>query len=411
MKNYFLLLIMMFVSGCSLSVHNGNVDLDTPLGNIDVNDGNVSLDTPIGDSSVKDETVSEKIKKEALSKSQSPISILKESCEIEYQKIIDEHGKEFNDCMGTVDDSYSCDKKEKKTNLVLIMDASGSMARTIKGQSRMEIAKTATTEFVENLKDDINFGMIVYGHKGSTAEKTISCSGIEVFTPLGTQNRNNTKNLIDQLHPVGWTPIADSLLKAQSVLSPHLSSQNNNSILLVSDGEETCDGSPAKIASSLSQSDNLTINVIGFDVIGDAENQLKNIAKNGNGQYYSARTANELNTALKNLTKVTCASAPDAWSDGFESVLTNYLDCEFRLNDESFEVSQSITFDLEKTQCKSYIQNKYAKRKQSIRAMIEATPEAGKKKLKKISPVSDESFFNQDLSDSLGDDTDLLNDF
>ena len=391
MKNYLLLfsgvVIATLLTGCGSS---SDGDLDTSGTN-----GNISINSNEGAIPKKSPT---------LAKSQS--LTIEEQCEPEYQKIIDKHGKEFNDCMGTVDDAYYCDKKKKKTNLVLIMDASGSMARTIKGQSRMEIAKSAASEFIGNLKNDINFGMIVYGHKGSTAEKAVSCSGIDVFTPLGTGNRGEANQVISNLKPVGWTPIADSLSKARSVLVSHAGSESNNTVLLVSDGKETCDGSPDSVAASLAQKDNITVNVIGFDVVGETENQLKSVAENGNGQYYSARTTNELSAALKNLTKVTCASAPNAWSEGFDSVLTSYLDCGFRLDAEALDISQSASFDLKKEQCEAYVTNKYEKREKSLRAMIEVANEAGEKRLQNVNPNSGDSFFNQEMSDEMGDEED-----
>jgi Mg-chelatase subunit ChlD len=319
-----------------------------------------------------------------------------DSCDTSYQKLVDKYGKEYGDCYGNVDDSYACDEKKKITNLILVLDGSGSMGAKVQNESKMEIAKAAASNFVGSLKSEVNFGFVVYGQKGSTAQKAISCAGIDTIATLGKLNATATKAEIAKLKPVGWTPIADSLKKAQTLLEKYPADKYRNIILLISDGEETCDGNPVAVASALQASESKTItNVIGFDVGGAAEAQLKNIASSGAGAYYSARTANELNSALVNLTKVTCASQPNAWSKGFSSVLDNFLECNQRLGDEKHDIQMAIGLDeIGNPKCKTAIKEKYNERYTSIYGQIKAAESAGNAKLKNISPNSDDAFFN-----------------
>ncbi|MDD3066697.1 MAG: VWA domain-containing protein [Candidatus Gracilibacteria bacterium] len=330
-----------------------------------------------------------------------------DSCDASFQKLVDKYGKEYGDCYGNVDDSYACSEKQKITNLILVLDGSGSMGAKVQDESKMEIAKAAASNFVGSLKSEVNFGFIIYGQKGSTAQKAISCAGIDTIATLGKVNATATKAEIAKLRPVGWTPIADSLRKAQTLLEKYPADKYRNIILLISDGEETCDGDPVATAKALQASGSKTVtNVIGFDVGGEAEAQLKNIASNGSGAYYSARTANELNSALVNLTKVTCASQPNAWSKGFSSVLDNFLECNQRLGDEKHEIQMAIGLDeIGNPKCKAAIKAKYDERYQSIYTQIKAAEAAGNAKLKNISPNSDDAFFNPATTKEVDDET------
>lgn len=66
-------------------------------------------------------------------------------------------------------------------NVEIILDASGSMAAKVDGQTRMELAKETINNFLKNIPEKANVSLRVYGHKGSGSEsdKEMSCSAIE----------------------------------------------------------------------------------------------------------------------------------------------------------------------------------------------------------------------------------------
>ncbi len=229
------------------------------------------------------------------------------SCDEQYQALREYNKTDFSNCQLAVR-SGEFEEKEpvkprKQNNTVLIFDASGSMAGQVDGRSKLDIAKEAVSKYVDNLADtNVNLSVVVYGHKGnnSTSQKKNSCEGIEEVYYLGGVNSEVVKKKVAPLRATGWTPIAQSFLKAKEILSQYQGEQYNNSILLVSDGKETCDGNPIEIIKELQASGlKVTANVIGFDVGGEDERQLKNIAENGNGQYYSAKSALELEAAMQ----------------------------------------------------------------------------------------------------------------
>lgn len=324
-----------------------------------------------------------------------------EKCEQQYQNLVDLAGKDYSDCYGTVELS-ECEKKKaqmanKKKNLVLVVDASGSMAAQVKGQSKMEIAKAAASEFITNLDPAMNLSVVVYGHKGNNtgAGKSASCAGIEEVYYLGELNADIAKSKITPLQPTGWTPIAASLAKAQEILNPYPQESNINTVVLISDGEETCGGDPKNKASELNKSNlNVVVNVVGFDVGGAAESQLKSVATNGGGQYFSARTSEELQTVLARIGALECTlKSNSAYAQSLISVNTSMSDCLLKINTElnpykikinMLGVGNNKEVD-EKTgvsvDCKKYVMDKYSERSDSIREQINAAHEEGKEKL------------------------------
>jgi Ca-activated chloride channel homolog len=66
-----------------------------------------------------------------------------------------------------------------KSNLILIFDASGSMWGQINGKGKITIAKEAMDLIVNDLPDDINIGLVAYGHR-----RKGDCDDVETLIPI-----------------------------------------------------------------------------------------------------------------------------------------------------------------------------------------------------------------------------------
>jgi Ca-activated chloride channel homolog len=186
---------------------------------------------------------------------------------------------------------------KKNINIAIILDASGSMKAKQGGKSRMEIAKDAVEDFVSNLPENTKVSLTLYGHKGTSkdADKELSCKAIDEVYPLETYDSGKFDRALEDAVPKGWTPIASALEKAGKSLEGNNSEDHTNVIYLVSDGEETCDGDPAKAAEKLVSSNiEPIINVIGFAVNQDQQKQLEEVAKAAEGRYIQANNQQEL---------------------------------------------------------------------------------------------------------------------
>jgi hypothetical protein len=108
-------------------------------------------------------------------------------------------------------------------------------------------------------------------------------------------NKSEFLRVVNSFQPIGWTPIAGALNKAREMLSDQRGETSTNLVYIVSDGIETCGGDPAAAARELHQSRiKAIINIIGFAVNSQAQQQLRAVAEAGGGQYFEARNANEM---------------------------------------------------------------------------------------------------------------------
>src|SRR6185295_9936001 len=102
----------------------------------------------------------------------------------------------------------------------------------------------------------------------------------------------------------GMTPIGASL---EQVAQDLQGAQGDVLVVLVSDGDETCDGDPAQVATRI-HADNAKIrfDVIGFNV-GPEEwrTRLSGIAQGGGGSYFDAKDAAQLVDALQQAVALT----------------------------------------------------------------------------------------------------------
>ncbi|MFC4353516.1 VWA domain-containing protein [Chryseomicrobium palamuruense] len=182
-------------------------------------------------------------------------------------------------------------------NLEIILDASGSMGADAGGETRMNQAKREIQNFLASAPEESNVSLRVYGHKGTgdSADKEMSCAAIEEVYERGPYDEAAFQQAMDQFEPAGWTPIAGALESAAESFEGLDGETNTNLIYLVSDGIETCDGDPVSAAKSFAGSNiSPIINVIGFNADSEAQQQLKEVAKEANGTYTNVQNAEGL---------------------------------------------------------------------------------------------------------------------
>ncbi|QWC23096.1 VWA domain-containing protein [Bacillus haikouensis] len=195
-------------------------------------------------------------------------------------------------------------KEEKKKNVAILIDSSGSMAAEVSGGQKMELAKEAVSKFAAGFPDDATISLRVYGHKGtgSDADKKLSCSSDELIYEPNTYDQSSFDKALTQFKPSGWTPLGSSLKSAYEDLKQKAGEDTENIVYVVSDGVETCDGNPVEEAGKLADSDlKAAVNIIGFDVDDKGQEQLKAAAEDGNGKYFTVNSKVELENSLQEL--------------------------------------------------------------------------------------------------------------
>ncbi len=180
---------------------------------------------------------------------------------------------------------------------MFILDASGSMwGRLADGKPKIAVARDVMGKLTSELPSSVSAGLIAYGHR-----KKGDCSDIEVVQSLSANGGVSIGQRLEQLVPKGKTPISDALTLAAQTLT---GLEDDRTIVLVSDGLETCSGDPCAVAEALHKSDaNLKIHVVGYGVDKTAQKQLQCVAMKGGGAYFKANDTSGLTDALTQVTQ------------------------------------------------------------------------------------------------------------
>lgn len=175
---------------------------------------------------------------------------------------------------------------------LFILDASGSMWGQLQdGKSKITVARKVLGDLALTLPSSVSAGLIAYGHR-----RKGDCSDIELVEPITKSGGPSIANRLKSLTPRGKTPISDALKMAGEALT---GLEDERTIVLVSDGIETCKGDPCAVAEALRNSAaNLKIHVVGYGVDAKARAQLQCVAEKGGGAYFSADHTAALSDAL-----------------------------------------------------------------------------------------------------------------
>lgn len=186
------------------------------------------------------------------------------------------------------------------SRVVLALDASGSMAGLIGGEAKMDIARAAAIDFVSNLDEEIELGLVLFGHTGTNQQsgRADSCRGVELTQAIQSGDRSALIREVESVSATGWTPLAAAIEQAGESFQPS-EVPGEQVVYIISDGEETCHGDPVEAARQLSESDvRAVVNIIGFDLPSDERDALLAVAEAGNGVFLEAANARELQSRL-----------------------------------------------------------------------------------------------------------------
>jgi hypothetical protein len=182
-----------------------------------------------------------------------------------------------------------------RRNLEIVLDLSGSMRMPLGRSTRIETARRVLREVLAKLPDDFNVGLRVYAHRYGARQKA-TCTDTELVAPITKLDRARIVALADRLQPRGETPLVYSILQAPG----DLKAVGGGSVIVITDGEETCGGDPADAARQLERAGlPITLNIVGFTLTGKkVEQELTAFAEATGGHYYGAQDGETLGRAM-----------------------------------------------------------------------------------------------------------------
>ena len=180
---------------------------------------------------------------------------------------------------------------ESGNNIILTIDASGSMWGRLDDKPKYEIVRSSILTTLSQSPVPHRLGIVSYGHRYKR-----NCEDVELLLAPTPVKDANVPALLRNLQPRGKTPIAGSLELAEKTLGRN---RNQGTIILVSDGIENCRRDPCQIAADLKKKrPGLRIHVLGLGIKVEEAPQLQCIAKNTGGLFRNTASQRELTAAL-----------------------------------------------------------------------------------------------------------------
>ena len=179
----------------------------------------------------------------------------------------------------------------------LILDTSGSMLERVEGRTRIDVAKEALQAVVrDGLDEGIPVALRTFGGKGKG--KKARC-GTRLTLPLAPLDKAATADLIRgmKVKKQTSTPIGAALLEVADDLA---GVTGPRTVVLVTDGEETCDGDPLAAIEQLRAAGlDVHVNIVGFELDDEAiKASMADWATSGGGTYFDAAGSDGLASAI-----------------------------------------------------------------------------------------------------------------
>ncbi len=185
-------------------------------------------------------------------------------------------------------------------NYYIILDGSGSMASDTcaPGSTKMDVAKAAVKQFIQQISPTANIGLFVFDR-----------NGIQQRVELAAQNREQLFNKIDQIQPDGHTPLKTALNFGYEQLSHQGARQmgyGEYHLVVVTDGLASATEEPDAIVETIIEQSPVMIHSVGFCI--DDKHSLNQPGKTA---YTAAANADELQQGLAAVLAESATFDPD----------------------------------------------------------------------------------------------------
>lgn len=182
---------------------------------------------------------------------------------------------------------------QESSKTILVLDGSGSMWGQIDGKAKITIAQDVVENLLLTLSPERELGLTVYGHR-----RKGDCTDIQTLVEPALDTRSAIKDAVNAIKPKGKTPMTDAVIAAAKQLRYE---EDKATVILVSDGVETCHPDPCEAARILEETGvDFTAHVVGFSINDpNAIAQMQCMAEETGGTFRTASNAAELTEALK----------------------------------------------------------------------------------------------------------------
>lgn len=191
--------------------------------------------------------------------------------------------------------SVAQEQTVQSVNVLIVLDASLSMQKEWGHGTKWQVALGVISDVADSISryPNVNFGLRLFGHLYDNSEK--NCHDSRLVLPLGKYGKTKVLNKLKEVKPRGITPIAYSLEKSADDFNQV--PNGRNILILITDGEEVCEGKPCQVSLTLQQRGILLKPyVIGLALTGIARNSFECV-----GELVNTGNSSEFASALNDM--------------------------------------------------------------------------------------------------------------
>ena len=175
---------------------------------------------------------------------------------------------------------------------ILVLDASGSMWGEVDGRPKIEIARETVASVVDTLPEYTRLGLMAYGHN-----RKGDCTDIDLLLPVEPVDGGRFLSTVQDIQPKGKTPLTTAVERAAERLRI---SEQPASVILVTDGIETCGGDPCALSEEHAETGiDFSALVIAFDLASQEAESVRCLAEDTGCLFLEAGDRDGLERALQ----------------------------------------------------------------------------------------------------------------
>lgn len=183
--------------------------------------------------------------------------------------------------------------------LMILLDGSKSMGEFLPSRmTKMDTVRASLHQSLTKIPSSTCVGLRVFGQH-LTRDNYIDCQQSELLIPPSNGNRRSIFERLRHIKPTGLTPLEHSI---KEIVEKDLRAfQGKKTIVLITDGSETCGGNPWEYVKTFAeQKIHVKIIIVGLGMQNNpsARRQLTRIAQCTNGNFTNVDTLDALNERL-----------------------------------------------------------------------------------------------------------------